>query len=446
MTERAGIEASADAPGLRRVLGNLAHLLGGKAGAGLMSLVYLVIVARRLGAHDYGVLVLVSGYVVTMGSLIAFSGFHGVVRYGAIAREAGDAAALARIVRLQAVIELGCGLLAILIAALAAPLVGPRLGWPPAAQGFAIPFSLGVIATVRATPQGVLQIARRFDLIGLHQTVNPLIRLVGSVVLLFAGGGLIAFLLLWLVSLVVEGVSLWIIAFPTWRRLTGQRLLGPWRHREPGFGRFVVAANLDITLRELAPNLAPLTVGWMLGPVAAGVLALAQRATNVLQQPAVLLGQASYSVLAEQVARGDLAGLARTVWRGAALALLIALGITATLMLLGDRLLALIGGRSFAMGAGLLLLVALARGLALTTAPLVSGLAAIGRADRLVAITTVAGLLIYPLLPLLLWRLGLVGAGWHALLQALVAAVALAWFFRSDLRRLSGGRRPAARP
>lgn len=428
--------AIAGASGLGRVIGNLAHLLGGKAGAGLMSLVYLVVVTRRLGAHDYGVLVLVSGYVVTMGSLIAFSGFHGVVRYGAIARAAGDRAALARIVRLQAVVEIGCGLVAILIAALAVPVVGPRLHWPPAAQALAIPFSLGVIATVRATPQGVLQIARRFDLIGLHQTVNPLIRLIGSLVLLVAGGGLVSFLLLWLVSLVVEGVSLWVIALPTWRRLTGERLLGPWRHAEPGFGRFVVAANLDITLRELAPNLAPLTVGWMLGPVAAGVLALAQRATNVLQQPAVLLGQASYSVLAEQVARGDLPGLGRTVWRGAGLALLIALGITAVLMLLGDRLLALIGGGSFSAGAGLLLLVALSRGLSLTTAPLVSGLAAIGRADRLVAITTVAGLLLYPLLPLLLWRLGLVGAGWHALLQALAAAVALAWYFRADLRRV----------
>lgn len=426
--------------GLSRVLGNLAHLLGGKAGAGVMSLIYLFIVAHRLGAHDYGVLVLVSGYTVTIGSLVAFSGFHGVVRYGAIAREAGDSPTLARIVRLQAVIELGCGALAVLVALVAVPFVGPRLGWSPEAQQLALPFSFGVISTVRATPQGVLQIAGRFDLIGLHQMVNPLIRLIGSVALLVVGGHLVPFLIVWLASLLAEGVSLWIIAYPTYRKLTGERLFGPWRHAEPGFVRFVLATNADITLRELAPNLAPLTVGWILGPAAAGVLALAQRATNLLQQPAVLLSQASYSVLADEVARGDYKSLNRTVWRSAGMALAIGLGITAILMLFGDRLLALIGGKSFVMGAGLLLLIALSRALSLAGAPLVSGLAAIGKPERLVAITTFAGLILYPLLPLLLWRLGLAGAGWHALLQGLVATAALAWFFRRDLALIRASR------
>jgi O-antigen/teichoic acid export membrane protein len=430
---------SGSGSGLSRVLGNLVHLLGGKAGAGLMSLVYLFIVARRLGAHDYGVLVLVSGYVTTMGSLIAFSGFHGVVRYGAIAREAGDPARLARLIRYQALIELGFGALAILVSAVAVPWIGPRLGWSPTAQALALPFSLGVIATVRATPQAVLQIAGRFDLIGLHQMVNPLIRLVGSLMLLVLGGRLGPFLIVWLVSMLAEGVMMWALAWPSWRRLTGEGLIGGWRHGEPGFGRFIVTANLDITLRELAPNLVPLTVGWILGPAAAGLLALAQRATNVLQQPAVLLAQASYSVLANLVARADFAGLGRTVWRSAALAVAIGLAITFVLVLLGSGLLTLIGGKSFAagrLGAGLLVLVALSRALSLATAPLVSGLAALGRPDLLVAITTVTGLVFYPFLPLLLARFGLIGAGWHGLALALAAAAALAFYFRSTLRAM----------
>ncbi|WP_254601963.1 lipopolysaccharide biosynthesis protein [Sphingomonas bacterium] len=421
--------------GLIRVLVNLGHLLGGKAGAGVMSLVYLVIVTHRLGPHDYGVLVLVSAYATLIGVLIAFSGFHGVVRYGAIARERGDRAELARIIRFMAVIELGCGMIAIVLAALAVPLVGPRLGWSPAAQAFAVPFSLGVIGTVRATPQGLLQIAGRFDLIGLHQMVNPLVRLIGSLLALFFGGGLIAFLLVWLASLLIEGIALWVMALPSWHRLTGERLLGPWRHSQPGFGRFILAANTDITLRELAPNLAPLTVGWLLGPAAAGMLALAQRATNVLAQPAVLLGQASYSVLADLFARGDVAALRRTVWRGAGLALSIAVMITVALAIFGRPFLALIGGSGFAVGAALLLPVAAARGLSLASAPLVSGLAAIGRPGWLVAITTVTSLLLYPILPLLLIQIGLLGAGWHILLQASVAAILLGWLFERELRR-----------
>ena len=151
--------------GLARILVNLSHLLGGKAGAGLMSLVYLVIATHRLGPHNYGILVLLSAYVGLVGVVVAFSGFHGVVRYGALARERGDAAELARIIRFMGVIELSCGAAAVLIAAVAAPWVGPRLGWSVEAQAFALPFSLGVLGTVRATPPGVLQNAGRFEFI-----------------------------------------------------------------------------------------------------------------------------------------------------------------------------------------------------------------------------------------------------------------------------------------
>ncbi|NIJ07563.1 O-antigen/teichoic acid export membrane protein [Sphingomonas vulcanisoli] len=420
-------------PGLIRVLLNLGHLIGGKAGAGLMSLVYLVIATHRLGPRDYGILVLVSAYAGLVGVVIAFSGFHGVVRYGAIARERGDKAELARIIRFMAVVELCCGAAAVLIAAVAVPWVGPRLGWSPEAQAFALPFSLGVLGTVRATPQGILQIAGRFDLIGLHQLANPTVRLIGSLLCWVLGGGLTAFLAVWLASLVAECVAMWALAAPSWRLLTGARLIGPWRHRQPGFGRFILAANADITLRELAPNLAPLTVGWMLGPTAAGLLALAQRAANILSQPAALLGQASYSVLAELTAAGNTVMLRRTVWRSVGLALVIAVLILGLLTMVGEPLLALIGGKGFAVGAALLLPVAAARALALASAPLVSGLAAIGRAGWLVVTTTVTSLILYPLLPLLLLWIGLIGAGWHMLLQGVVAALMLGWLFERQL-------------
>jgi O-antigen/teichoic acid export membrane protein len=146
---------STEMPGaLRRLLANIFRLLSGKAAAGLLSLVYLVIVAHQLGARDYGLLMLVNAYAVTVGSIVAFSGFHGVVRYGALSIAEGDPAGLARLIRFMGVIELSCGAAAIVIAAVGVPLIGPRLGWSAQAQTFAIPYCLAVIATVRATPQG----------------------------------------------------------------------------------------------------------------------------------------------------------------------------------------------------------------------------------------------------------------------------------------------------
>ena len=143
----------------------------------------------------------------------------------------------------------------------------------------------------------------------------------------------------------------------------------------------------------------------------------------------MLLGQASYSVLADLAAQEKLAVLRSTVWRSAGLALAIALAIVVLLAGIGRPFLALIGGKSFAVGAALLLPVAAARGLALVSAPLVSGLAAVGRPAWLVATTTVTSLLLYPLLPLLLTWIGLIGAGWHMVLQSAIAFGMLGWLF-----------------
>src|SRR5258705_13855375 len=72
------------ASGVKRVFGNLGLLLSGKAGAGLISLVYLVIVARTLGASDYGVLILIHAYVTLIGGVVGLSGRHRRLGVGTI--------------------------------------------------------------------------------------------------------------------------------------------------------------------------------------------------------------------------------------------------------------------------------------------------------------------------------------------------------------------------
>ena len=422
--------------GLQRVFGNLAHLLGGKAAAGLISLVYLVIATRSLGVGGYGVLVLINAYVVLVGSVVAFSGFHGVVRFGALELAAGRPGGLARLVRFAAVVELGFGLAAVLAAAALVPLVGPRLGWPPEAMRLAVPYSLAVAATVRATPQGLLQLARRFDLLGAHQAISPLVRLIGATIAWATGAGLAGFIAAWLVAALVEGLSMWALAWFGWRRLMrGEPVLGPWRAAlgaHPTLVRFGVTTNIDLTLRELAPNLAPLTVGWLLGPAAAGLFALAQRASAILQQPALILSQASYAVFADLAAARDFGALARTVWRSASIAVAAATPIALALAVYGGWVLTRLGGTSFGGGTTLLTLVALSRMASLAAAPLAAGLTGLGLPQRSLTVALASNLGLYPLLPLLLWQLGIDGAGWHALLQTTLMLVWLAVAFRRD--------------
>jgi O-antigen/teichoic acid export membrane protein len=431
--------------GSQRIFANLGLLLSGKAGAGVMSLGYLIIAARTLGADDYGVLILVHAYVSLLGGIVAFSGWHGLVRYGSAALQAGEHGRLLRIARFMTLVEIGFGLLAMLIAAALVPLVGPHMGWPPNAMRFAVPYTLAILATVRSTPQGILQLAGRFDLIGAHQLVSPGVRLIGCLIVWWTGGGLLSFLLVWLLAALSEWAAMWILGLWVLRSMRlSEPLIGGIAgtlSENAGLLRFIATTNVDLTLGELAPKLSPLTVGWMLGPASAGLYALAQRASVVLQQPALMLGQASYAVMAKLLAEHDFAGFRRSVWVSTATAILIALPIAVLIGIFASEILHLLGGKSFGEGATLLVLLAIARGLALGSPALSSALIALGFPSRSIAVNLTTNLVLYPLLPAMVLMFGLDGAGWNALLQSVVATVALALFVSSSLRRQHGARR-----
>ena len=116
-----------------------------------------------------------------------------MVRYGAQAAEANDIDRLVRLLRLTTVVECIGGVAAVAVAAAFAPLVGPRLGWSPEIVALAIPYSFAVLATIRSTPAGYLQLSGRFDLLGIHNVVAPAVRLVGALIALAVGSGLRGF-------------------------------------------------------------------------------------------------------------------------------------------------------------------------------------------------------------------------------------------------------------
>ncbi|WP_294123699.1 oligosaccharide flippase family protein [Sphingomonas sp.] len=429
------------AAGFKRIFGNLGLLLGGKAGAGALSLLYLIIVARALGAHDYGVLVLLHAYVTLVGGIVAFSGWHGIVRFGSLALEQSDHQRFLKVARFLTLVEIGFGAAAIITVIALVPIVGPHLDWPPEAMKFAALYSLATLANVRSTPLGILQLRGRFDLIAAHHLVSPVVRLAGCILVWLLGGGLIGFLAVWLASALAEWVSMWVFGLWQLHRMElGVPITGPVRgtiEENEGLLPFIATTNVDITLRELAPRLVPLSVGWMLGPAAAGLFALAQRASVVLEQPALLLGQASYAVLAKLVVERDFAQFRHTVWRSAGSALLLSVPVIVLLAFFSSTILDLLGGNSFRSGAELLILLAVARSIAIAAPPIASALIAMGQPSQSIGVNLAANLLLFPVLLLLLSWYGLDGSGYHAVIQAACSTGLLALLFRRSARGLA---------
>jgi O-antigen/teichoic acid export membrane protein len=417
---------------VRRIYQNLGLLLGGKAAAGLISLIYMVIAARVLGPEQYGILVLINYFAMLVGGIVAFPGWHAIVRFGVGPAE-NDHAKLVRLLRFAGLIEIIAGIAAVGTAALIAPLLGPRLGWSAEAQALAIPYSFAVLATVRATPAGFLQILRRFDLLGLHNVVTPIMRLIGTLIVVAFGWGLTGFLIAWLVAALVEGASLWIVGiYLANRHLPSAPLLGAIadiRSEHDGLGRFMLTANADIMLGDLAGRITPLIVGWALGPAASGLYSIAHRTTILISQPAQILGQAAYAELTRLVAGGKPnIAVRHALLRCIAIAMGSALPFLLIFALFSKQISTLVAGPAFAGAASVMVWLAMARVIAITGPPTSAALIALGRPGLSVASNLLANLGLLPLLPVLTNIWGLSGAGLHVLLQSTVATALLGGF------------------
>ncbi|WP_242123551.1 lipopolysaccharide biosynthesis protein [Sphingobium sp. Sx8-8] len=418
-----------------RIFKGLGLVLGGKAGAGLISLVYLVIAARALGPRDYGILVLVHGYVTAVCGIVEFPAWQAIVRYGAEAREEDAPHRLARLLRFGTAVELAGGGAAIVAAMALAPFVGPRLGWPPETVAFAIPYSFAVLGSVRSAPAGYLQLIDRFDLIGLHNMVQPLVRLIGASLALLMGWGLKGFLAAWLAAALAEFAVLWGMGLWCAHRRLGAILLHPERGSasadNPGIWRFLVASNADVTLSELAGRVAPLIVGWVLGPAMAGLFAVAQRATVIIAQPAQILGNTAYAELARMVAAGQGgAPLRRTLRRVIGIALAAAAPVTIVAALFPTPIVTLLAGPAFQAAGSVMVVLIAARMIAVIGPPCSSALSAMGYPALSMSANLFASLIFLPVLPWLLQSVGLMGAGIQAVGQALLASgllAALVW-------------------
>ena len=410
-----------------RIYANLGKVMGGKAVAGIISLIYMVVALRALGVRDYGVLILVHTYAITVGGIIEFPGWQAVVRYGAQALEAGDPGRMIRLLRFTSLIELACGALAVAVATGLAPILGPRLGWSPAALAFALPYSFAVLATIRSAPAGYLQLAGRFDLLGWHNLVSPSIRLIGALAAWGLGSGLHGFLVAWLVAALAEWATMWLLGWIVARRqLAKARLFGSPRGAVAenfGIRKFMLAANADVTLGELAQRIGPLAVGWVLGPAAAGIYAVAQRATTVIAQPAGNLGQAAYAELARLIAAGASGRDVRVVVsRSVVIAVAAALPFIVIVALYGQRLAQLLGGNELVGAGALMLWLVAARTVLLAAPPAGAALVALGNPGSSVMANSIGALCLLPFLPALLAHFGLAGAGFYALASAFIAS------------------------
>ena len=351
------------APGpVRRIVKNAGALLGGKAMGGVLSLFYLAIAARSLGAEGMGYLVLASAYAVTAAGIARFQSWQAVIRFGAPMAAAGDDAALGRLLRFTVTLDLASAVVGVVLSLAFVETAFRLFGWPDAARPLIYAYCFAVPFLIAATPTGVLRLFDRFKALGWQLAVMPLTRLVGALIVWAADGGLTGFLIVWIVSAFLDGASLWWLG---WREVAARGLVAPILHAPrrpaPGWLGFTVKTNFASTFDLARQNVPVLIVGAVLGAAASSFVQIATNLTNLIAHPVNMLSHATYPELSRVAAQSGAAGMRAVAARSLAVGLGAAAPIVVIYCLFGGPIVTAFAGPQFAAAAPVVALMAVAQ-------------------------------------------------------------------------------------
>jgi len=408
---------------------NVAWLLGGRGFVGLTSLIYLLIAARSLGPRDFGTFSLILAYGQLIATVVTFQSWQGVIRYGSLHLARRDGPALARLLGFSATLDFGSAIVGAVIALAGAGLVGELLGWAPSNERRAALFAIVVLLSVDATPQGILRLFDRFDLIAYCQAAAPSVRLAGALAISAFGGGVRDFLFVWGLALVLQSALLWITALGrAGHRLTlAPSSLGAALVENSGILGFMASTNFSSSLSAFGEQLGTLAVGATAGPAAAGGYRLASKLAKAVAKPIRLMGRVLYPEFARLVASQDTLVLRQVVARSTFVAVAMATLLLIVIGIAGDAVIGIMAGKAYRFAHLLLFLLAIAAAIQLSGLTLEPLLNAHGRAGLVLAARMAGAIAYVGMTLLLLPRLGAPAAAIAAIVMAIVVMMPLSF-------------------
>lgn len=401
-----GAEAADERAGgaMAAVWRNLSWLLASRGVLAVLSLIYLGIVTRALGVYGFGRFALITGAAQTLTTLVAFQSWQVIVQYGTGPLAAGDRPALARLFRGSALVDLAGALVGFVLAWIILAVWGEALGIGETLKRATLIFVAVQLVCVRSTPIGMLRLSDRFAAAAAADSVTPVARFIGAILIWLIHPTVQGFLVAWGAAEILTALAFWVVVarsgeLALMKEGRGVRGL-PAEH--PGIVRFALSTNASSTLGLSSKQLPLLIVGGAAGPAAAGIFRLAIQLAQALGKLSQLISRAAFPEVVKTLRHATPGEIGRILNR-----LYIASGAAAIVIMLvvavaGRPVLELIGGRDFSAGWIILLWLALAGCLDFATVGVDTILTALQRAGTVFAIRAVgAGTMIAAALALL---------------------------------------------
>ena len=423
----------------RRVFKNSAMLTAGKIYTALAGLVYLALATRALGAHNFGVLILIHAYAVAVRDFITLKTSQCVVRYGALCLENNAREDFQKLVKFTTLLDLGFCAAGATAGMLVVPLVGPWFGVTPELAPAATLYCLMILFNFKTTSLGLLRLFDRFDLVALMLMLVPTIRLAGACIAFLYYQNVSAFLFFWFSAGALQCLAtVWFGWREFSRRGLGKGMDLSLKHLtrpHEGIISFIWASHVNRTLHTSTVHVATLIIGALSGPAVAGLFKIAQESAAVLIKPAQLFTETVYPEMAKIAVTEQFSRLWDVIRHSALAGGAIAGFILLLVFLVGESLLGLFFGAEYTSAYDILVLLMIGAAITMASFALEPALFSIGRPDISMYVRVFTTLLNITVLVLLLPEIGLAGAGIAAIAGSLATALLLLYYSRRLIKK-----------
>ena len=399
---------------LRRLARNLTYLFSANmivAGLGMLT---LVVMARSLGPTGLGVLALIEAYARSVDRIFRFESWQTLVRYGTHALEHGDETEFRRLVKFSTLFDVGGAALAASLALIGLFFVAGWFDLEDERQTMAMIFAASLYLGLSSTPTAVLRVFDRFQLLSKIAVAAATARLLMAVTAWQLGGGLWAFLIVLVISQLLE--QLLPLTF-AWRELRLQGHSHVWKlpfegllDHNPGILKFLLNVNINVIARTSTQRFDVLLLGALLGPAAVGLFQLAKRVGIAAQRLGRPIQQAVYPDIARLWVRGEVSRFRWIILRVNLVMGSLALIVFVILAMNMEFIVRLAFGEAFVPAVPIVIVQVLATTILLSGITMNPAMMSMGEDHKLVRITLAATAVFFAAFAPLVLNFGAIGA------------------------------------
>lgn len=398
----------------QRVIRNFGVVLRGRGIAAVFNMIALALMANALSPVEFGLVVLLHTYVLAIRGFLNFRTFEAIVKYGVPLHSSQDNDGLRKLLRVTTSVDVMSSILAALLGVGAASITGKFLHWDTQMVTIAMIYSLTLLTTATGTPNGVLRLYDRFDVLGFWYTISPAIRFSGVVIAWFLDAKMIVFVVVWAAAFVIENAWIYLRGHREVHRHMSESIWRGFRFQElkettPEFRHFMGVIYWQTNVDLLPKHLAVLLAGSLLGPAGAGMFRLANDFSTVLSKPGLMLREVLFPDLSRMLHNKE-AGFHELGFRAVMIAAAAGLLMVALSIPLGAPILGIIGPE-YTAAAPLMTLMLLAATFELAGSPLRAAAYALGGAGTVLSIYALSSIIYLGLFYVFTPPLGLVGPG-----------------------------------